>query len=60
MATQQGILVDTTIDYCPSEYGFHSNLYTDVQELYRVNLSPTIITLTSNNETSERVIKKQI
>ena len=44
------------IQFHPSEYGILDH-YSVVKEIYRVQLSPTIITLTTHNETN-LVIKK--
>lgn len=48
----QSVLVNPIdIQFHPSEYGILDH-YSVVKEIYRVQLSPTIITLTTHNETN--------
>jgi len=48
----QSVLINPIdIQFHPSEYGILDH-YSVVKEIYRVQLSPTIITLTTHNETN--------
>lgn len=48
------------VHFQPSEYGILDN-YSVVKEIYKVQLSPTIISLTTHKETNQvRLLKKLI
>jgi len=47
------------VQFDPSDFGILQK-YSEVKQLYIMALSPTIITLTTNKETEEPVIMKQI
>ena len=47
------------VQFNPSDYGIITN-YDDLRSIYKTELSPTIITLTTNKESGQQIIKKQI
>lgn len=48
-----------TIQFSPQDYGIVQK-YEHQQDIYKVELSPTIITLTTHKESNENIIKKSI
>jgi len=47
------------VQFDPSDYGIIAN-YDEIRPIYATDLSPTIITLTTNKESGQQIIKKQI
>jgi len=47
------------VQFDPSDYGIIAK-YNESRTIYKTELSPTIITLTTNEESGQEIIKKQI
>jgi len=52
-------VIEHTIQFSPQDYGIVQK-YEHQRDLYKVELSPTIITLTTHKESNENIIKKSI